>query len=71
MTSAHPRLGRPQKRRESDLDSRLVAALTCDDLVRLTDSNDDRLDDPFSAIEAINSERSPIDWRGCSGFGSI
>ena len=26
---------------------------------------------PFSAIEAISSDRSPMTWRGWFGFGSI
>ena len=26
---------------------------------------------PFSAIDAMSSDRSPIIWRGCVGFGSI
>ena len=26
---------------------------------------------PFSAIDAISSDRSPMTWRGWFGFGSI
>jgi hypothetical protein len=51
---------------QPDLDRGLVAALAGDDLEPMMGSMI-----PFSAIDAISSERSPMTWRGWFGFGSI
>jgi hypothetical protein len=57
---------------QAHLHGRLIAPLARDDLVAvatLRRTSGSMI--PFSAIDAISSDRSPITWRGWFGLGSM